>query len=216
MSLQDSIDVRNSITVLDAPHSNGHHLPLAQPTFHTRAKVGHPAPDFTMKTTADLQRLESRVSLYDYRGRWLILFFYPLDFTFVCPTEILALSNRYDEFAELGAEVLGVSTDSVYAHRAWIQTPREQNGIAGLRYPLASDITKAVSADYGVLVEDEGVALRGLFIIDPAGVLQYAVVHNLNIGRSVDETLRVLEALQSGGLCAADWQPGQPNLTPGA
>jgi len=169
-----------------------------------------------MKTTREMQRLESRVSLDDYRGGWLILCVYPLDFTFVCPTEILALSDRYDEFADLGADVLGVSTDSVYAHRAWIQTPREQNGITGLRYPLASDITKAVSADYGVLVEDEGVALRGLFIIDPEGILQYAVVHNLNIGRSVDETLRVLEALQTGGLCAADWQPGQANLSIGA
>lgn len=215
MSLHDSIEILNGAAVLDAPRTNGKHNPNDNHAFHTRAKVGHVAPAFTMKTTHDLRRLDSRVALGDYRGRWLILFFYPLDFTFVCPTEILALSDRYDEFAELGADVLGVSTDSVYAHRAWIQTPREQNGIAGLRYLLASDITKVVSADYGVLVEDEGVALRGLFIIDPAGVLQYAVMHNLNIGRSVDETLRVLEALQSGGLCAPDWQPGQANLTPG-
>jgi peroxiredoxin (alkyl hydroperoxide reductase subunit C) len=216
MSLHDSIDARNGATVLDAPPTNGKQNPNANRAFHTRAKVGHAAPAFTMKTTHDRQRLESRVALDDYRGRWLVLFFYPLDFTFVCPTEILALSDRYDEFAELGADALGVSTDSVYAHRAWIQTPREHNGIAGLQFPLASDITKAVSAAYGVLVEDEGVALRGLFILDPAGILQYAVVHNLNIGRSVDETLRVLEALQTGGLCAADWQPGQANLSIGA
>jgi alkyl hydroperoxide reductase subunit AhpC len=181
-------------------------------SFQTRAKVGHPAPDFTMKTTADIGKLQSRATLADYRGQWLVLFFYPLDFTFVCPTEILALSDRYEEFAELGADILGVSTDSVYAHRAWINTPRDQNGIAGLSYPLASDITKQVAQNYGVLVDDEGIALRGLFIIDPNGVLQYSVVHNLNIGRSVDETLRVLEALQTGGLCGADWQPGQANL----
>jgi alkyl hydroperoxide reductase subunit AhpC len=202
--------------IIRAPRANRKQNLNANRVFHSWAKVGHPAPAFTMKTTHDLQRLESRVALDDYRGRWLVLFFYPLDFTFVCPTEILALSDRYDEFAGLGTDVLGVSTDSVHAHRAWIQTPREQNGIAGLRYPLASDITKAVSADYGVLVEDEGVALRGLFIINPAGVLQYAVVHNLNIGRSVDETLRVLEAIQTGGLCAADWQPGHANLSIGA
>jgi alkyl hydroperoxide reductase subunit AhpC len=181
-------------------------------TFQTRAKVGQPAPTFTMKTTADIATLGSTASLEDYHGTWLILFFYPLDFTFVCPTEITALSDRYDEFVELGADILGVSTDSVYAHRAWVNTPREQNGIAGLNYPLASDITKEVSRAYGVLVEEEGVALRGLFIIDPEGVLQYSVIHNLNVGRSVDETLRVLEALQTGGLCGADWQPGDKNL----
>ena len=182
------------------------------PQPHAAAKVGQPAPNFTVKTTADLKNLSATASLSDYRGKWLVLFFYPLDFTFVCPTEIIALSDRHDEFVEAGAEVLGLSTDSVYSHRAWINTPREQNGIAGLRYTLGSDNTQAVSRAYGVLVEDEGVALRGLFIIDPQGVLQYSVVHNLNIGRSVDETLRVLEALQTGGLCGADWQPGQSNL----
>jgi len=144
-----------------------------------------------------------------------MLFFYPLDFTFVCPTEITALSDRYEEFVARGADVLGVSVDSVYSHRAWINTPREKNGIAGLKFPLASDITKQVSRDYGVLVEEEGVSLRGLFIIDPDGILQYAVIHNMNVGRSVDETLRVLEALQTGGLCPADWKPGQKTLTPG-
>jgi peroxiredoxin (alkyl hydroperoxide reductase subunit C) len=185
---------------------------LQPSALRARARIGHPAPDFTMKTTADMETLQSTVTLADYRGTWLVLFFYPLDFTFVCPTEILALSDRYDEFLELGADVLGVSTDSVYAHRAWISIPREQNGIAGLRYPLAADSTRQVAEDYGVLVAEEGIALRGLFIVDPQGVLQYSVMHNLNIGRSVDETLRVLEALQTGGLCGADWQPGQPNL----
>jgi len=176
------------------------------------ARVGQPAPDFTMKTTADLQTLNSTASLKDYRGKWLVLFFYPLDFTFVCPTEILALSDRYQEFKDLGAEILGVSTDSVFSHRAWLNTPRDKNGIEGTKYPLASDITKEVARAYGVLIEEEGIALRGLFIIDPNGVLQYSVINSLNIGRSVDETLRVLEALQTGGLCAADWKPGQKTL----
>ena len=180
--------------------------------YYTLAKVGEPAPDFTLKTTADLDSLDVERSLSDYEGKWLILFFYPLDFTFVCPTEILALSDRYGDFTALGADILGISVDSVYAHKMWLTTPREGHGIAGLKYPLGSDITKEVSHDYGVLVEDEGIALRGLFIIDPEGILQYAVVHNLNIGRSVDETLRVLEALQSGGLCPSDWKPGQATL----
>lgn len=179
------------------------------------AKVGQPAPPFTMRTTADLDKLQSSISLTDYRGKWLIFFFYPLDFTYVCPTEITAFSDHYDEFVELGADILGVSTDSVYSHRAWINTPREHNGIAGLQYPLAADVTKRVSRDYGVLVEDEGIALRGLFIIDPDGVLQYSVINNLSIGRSVDETLRILQALQTGGLCPSDWRPGQQTLAAG-
>jgi alkyl hydroperoxide reductase subunit AhpC len=130
----------------------------------------------------------------------------------VCPTEVTALSDRNQEFADLNAEILGVSTDSVYSHRAWIETPREKNGVGPLNFPLAADITKEVARDYGVLVEAEGVALRGLFIIDPDGILQYAAIHNLSIGRSVDETLRVLQALQTGGLCPADWRPGQKTL----
>lgn len=177
------------------------------------AKVGQKAPDFLMKTTADLKTLKSTATLKDYEGKWLVLFFYPLDFTFVCPTEITALSDRYDEFLDLDAEVLGVSTDSVHSHRAWLQTPREKNGIEGVQFPIASDITKQVSYDYGVLIEEEGIALRGLFIIDPEGTLQYSVINNLNIGRSVDETLRVLNALQAGGLCPSDWRPGQALLT---
>lgn len=175
-------------------------------------KVGKPAPDFRMKTTADLKGLKSTVSLADYKGKWLVLFFYPLDFTFVCPTEITALSDRAGAFRELDAEILGVSTDSVYSHRAWINTPRDQNGLGAIDFPLAADTTLSVSRDYGVLIEEEGIALRGLFIIGPDGNLRYAVVHDLNIGRSVDETLRVLEALQAGGLCPANWKPGQKLL----
>lgn len=174
--------------------------------------VGKPAPYFNMESTKNLETLEENVSLDDYKGKWLVFFFYPMDFTFVCPTEITALSDRYEEFAELDTEILGVSTDSKYSHRAWIETPREENGIGHINFPLAADQTHQVSRDYGVLIEDEGVALRGLFIIDPEGIVRYQVVTDNNIGRSVDETLRVLQALQSGGLCAADWKPGQANL----
>ncbi|MFO7172972.1 MAG: peroxiredoxin [Bacillota bacterium] len=176
--------------------------------------VGRPAPHFDMPSTKNLETLSERVRLEDYRGKWLVLFFYPADFTFVCPTEILAINERIQEFRNLNAEVLGVSVDNVYCHRAWIKAPRELGGLGELAFPLASDMTKEVSRAYGVLVEEEGVALRGLFIIDPEGIVRYAVVHDMNIGRSVDETLRVLQALQTGGLCPANWKPGQKTLTP--
>lgn len=182
------------------------------PDYISKAVVGEPAPDFTMSTTADIENLSSSASLADYKGKWLVLFFYPLDFTFVCPTEITALSDRLEDFTELGAEVLGVSIDSVFSHRAWLNTPRSKQGIEGVKYPLASDMTKQVCKDYGVYIAAKGIATRGLFIIDPEGVLQYAVYHNLNIGRSVDETLRVLEGLQSGGLCPVNWKRGDANL----
>jgi len=176
------------------------------------AEIGKPAPSFKLDSTKDIKSLAEPVTLDEYKGKWLAVIFYPLDFTFVCPTELLAFSDRLDEFKSLGAELLGVSVDSKFSHRAWIQTPRDQNGIQGLRYPLAADFNKTMAREYGVLDEEKGVALRGLFIIDPNGVLQYKVVHSLNIGRSVDETLRVLQALQTGGLCPAEWKPGQKTL----
>jgi peroxiredoxin (alkyl hydroperoxide reductase subunit C) len=178
----------------------------------TVAKVGQAAPDFDMPSTKNMETLAENVKLSDYAGKWLILMFYPLDFTFVCPTELTAFSDRIEELNGIDAEVVGISTDSVHSHRAWIKTPRDQNGVADLKYPLASDIGGKLARQYNILVEDEGIALRGLFIIDPNGVLKYSVVHDLNIGRSVDETLRVLQGLQTGGLCAADWTPGQENL----
>ncbi len=177
------------------------------------AKVGQPAPDFDLPSTKNMETLAENVKLSDYKGKWLILLFYPLDFTFVCPTELLHFSDRLDELEGIGAEVIGISTDSVHSHRAWVKTPRDQNGIADLKYPLASDVGGRLAAKYNILVEDANIALRGLFIINPEGVLQYSVVHDLNIGRSVDETLRVLQGLQTGGLCAADWKPGQENLS---
>ena len=131
------------------------------------AKVGQPAPQFNMLSTKNLKTLDEAVTLEDYKGKWLILFFYPYDFSFVCPTEIRALSARYEEFKDLNTEILGVSTDSVYSHKAWLQSPEEDNGIQGTKYLLASDNNHAVSEAYGVLVKEEGAALRGLFIIDP-------------------------------------------------
>ncbi len=179
----------------------------------TFAKVGQPAPDFNLPSTKNMETLDENVKLSDYNGKWLVLLFYPLDFTFVCPTELTAFSDRIEELNGVGAEVIGISTDSVHSHRAWIKTPREENGVADLEYPLASDVGGKLSRKYNILVEDENIALRGLFIINPEGILQYANVHDLNIGRSVDETLRVLQGLQTGGLCAADWTPGEENLS---
>lgn len=169
--------------------------------------VGKKAPDFTMNTALGDGSGFSKVSLKDYEGKWLVMFFYPLDFTFVCPTEITGFSNKVGDFNKLNAEVLSVSVDSEHSHQAWINS-----SLGKVNFPMASDLTKSVSRDYGILIEEDGVALRGLFIIDPEGILRYSVVHDLNVGRSVDETLRVLRALQAGGLCPVDWDEGDPLL----
>ena len=186
----------------------------ATATATEKAMVGQPAPDFDMGSTKNLETLKENVKLSDYKGQWVVLLFYPLDFTFVCPTELTAFSDRYEDFQGIGADVIGLSTDSVFSHRAWLQTPRAKGGVEGLKYPLAADVTKQTSRDYNVLIEKDGIALRGLFIIDPEGILRYKVVHDLNIGRSVEETLRVIQALQTGGLCQAEWRPGQETLKP--
>jgi peroxiredoxin (alkyl hydroperoxide reductase subunit C) len=179
------------------------------------ATVGRPAPDFSLDAVISGQF--KNISLADYRGKWLVLFFYPLDFTFVCPTEILAFSDRIAEFQKLGCDVLAASVDSKYSHLAWTEKPRKQGGIAGLEYPLLADLNKKLAADYGLLT-DSGVALRGLFIIDPDGVIQHATINNLAVGRSVDETLRVLEAFQfvrqHGEVCPADWRKGKDSMKP--
>ncbi|MBO9604539.1 MAG: peroxiredoxin [Paenibacillaceae bacterium] len=175
-------------------------------------KIGRPAPSFSLLSTKNIETLEEKVSLADYRDKWLLLFFWPHDFTYVCPTEITAFSDAAETFRDFDCEIVGVSTDSVYTHRAWINTPREANGIGRVNYPLAADFTKETARAYGVLDETTGAAHRGLFIIDPEGVVRYQVVTDLNVGRSVDETLRVLQALQAGGLCPANWKPGQQTL----
>lgn len=193
--------------------STGTATALINETVVTLAKVGKPAPDFNMPSTKNIETLGENVKLSDYKGKWLVLLFYPLDFTFVCPTELINFSDRLEEFQGVGAEVVGVSTDSVHSHRAWLKTPVDKNGIEGVKYPIASDVGGKLAKAYNILVEEANIALRGLFIINPEGVLQYSVIHDLNIGRSVDEVLRVLQGLQTGGLCAADWKPGQENLT---
>lgn len=173
--------------------------------------IGKQAPYFSMEVlTADGERF-TRVTLPDYAGKWLVLFFYPMDFTFVCPTELTAFSKHLEAFRAAGAELLSVSTDSVYTHLAW-----QRDGLGKLGYPMASDQTLRVCTDYGVLLEDEGVALRGLFLIDPEQKVRYSVIHDNNIGRNPEEVLRVLAALQTGGLCAAGWTAGEDTLHPDA
>ena len=175
----------------------------------TMAKVGQPAPDFNMPSTKNMETLGENVKLSDYEGKWLVMMFYPLDFTSVCSSELVHFSDRIDELNKIDVEILGVSTDSVYSHRAWTKAPPDENGIGDIKFPIASDRGGNLARQYNILLENPHIALRGLFIIDPEGVLQYAVVHAINIGRSVDETLRVLQALQSGGFCMADWKPAQ-------
>jgi len=174
------------------------------------AKVGELAPGFSLDALVGTEKGKEfrRVTLAEYRGRWVVLFFYPMDFTFVCPTEIKGFNSALSEFSKLNAVVLGVSTDSKYSHLAWVQ----RGELGALKFPLLSDLKKEAAVSYGCLDEKEGVALRALYIIDPEGVLQYQVVHNLDVGRSVDETLRVLEALQTGSLCPLGWHPGDKTL----
>lgn len=169
--------------------------------------VGKPAPDFKMTTALGDGSGFGEAALEDYSGKWLVMFFYPLDFTFVCPTEITAFSERYSDFKDIDADILGISVDSEHSHKAWINSD-----LGKLNFPLASDITKSVAKDYGVLIEEEGVALRGVFIIDPEGVVRYSAIHDNDIGRNVDEVLRVLKALQTGGLCPANWEEGEELL----
>ena len=172
--------------------------------------VGMPAPDFKLEGVVgtDPGKEFKTLTLKDYKDKWLVLFFYPADFTFVCPTEIKGFNDNLDSFRKLNAEIVAVSTDSKWSHLAWIK----RGDLGSLRYPLLADFNKETARAYGVLDVENGVALRGLFIIDPKGVVQYQVVHNQDVGRSVEETIRVLEALQSGGLCPLGWKPGQKTL----
>ncbi|XP_076067868.1 thioredoxin-dependent peroxide reductase, mitochondrial-like isoform X2 [Oratosquilla oratoria] len=180
------------------------------------AAVTQPAPTF--QGTAVVNGQFSDISLDDYKGKYLVLFFYPLDFTFVCPTELIAFSDRMDEFRHHNCEVVGVSTDSHFSHLAWINTPRKQGGLGGLDYPLLADFNKDISREYGVLLDAPGVALRGLFLIDPNGVVKHMSINDLPVGRSVDETLRLLKAFQfveeNGEVCPANWQPDSPTIKP--
>ena len=175
------------------------------------------APAFT--TQAVVHGEFKAVSLADYKGKYVVLFFYPLDFTFVCPTEIIAFSDRIDEFVKRDTVVLGCSTDSRFSHKAWIDTPRTKGGLGELKYPLLEDLTKSIATNYGVLIEGVGVALRGLFVIDKTGIVRHITINDLPLGRSVDEVLRLIDALHHfethGEVCPADWKPGKATIKPG-
>nr|YP_010619487.1 2-Cys peroxiredoxin [Xiphosiphonia pinnulata]WAX03500.1 2-Cys peroxiredoxin [Xiphosiphonia pinnulata] len=177
-------------------------------------QVGDRAPDFSATAVYEQEFKEIRLS--DYLGKYLILLFYPLDFTFVCPTEIMAFSDMYDQIKSLDAEILGISVDSEYCHLAWMQLDRESGGVGDLRYPLVSDLRKEISLSFNILNE-EGKSLRGLFIIDREGIIQHYLVNSLDVGRSVDETIRTLRAIQyvqnnPDEVCPANWQPGQSTI----
>nr|YP_063623.1 thiol-specific antioxidant protein [Gracilaria tenuistipitata var. liui]AAT79698.1 thiol-specific antioxidant protein [Gracilaria tenuistipitata var. liui] len=177
-------------------------------------RVGQQAPNFSAIAVYDQEF--KKITLSDYLGKYVILLFYPLDFTFVCPTEITAFSDSYKEIQSLNTEVLGISVDSEYSHLAWLQMERDIGGLGDLNYPLVSDLTKQISASYNVLTE-EGKALRGLFIVDQQGIIQYSLVNNLDFGRSISETIRTLKAIQyvqshPDEVCPANWQPGKATI----
>lgn len=178
------------------------------------AQVQQAAPEFTAKAVIGSDFRDIKLS--DYRGQHIYLFFYPLDFTLVCPTEIIAFSERIAEFKRRNVQVLGVSVDSHYTHLAWKNTPRSQGGLGNIDYPLISDFSKQISKDYGVLWESEGFALRGSFLIDQGGVVRHITVNPPLIGRSVDEALRVIDALQffekNGEACGSDWKQGKSGI----
>ncbi|WP_460597302.1 peroxiredoxin [Geomonas sp. Red276] len=174
------------------------------------AKVGERAPYFALDALVSTEpgKEFKKLSIDDYRGKWLVLFFYPMDFTVVCPTEIRGFNQAAGEFRKLNAEILGASIDTKYTHLAWVQ----RGDLGMLHFPLLSDVKRETAQAYGCLDDSEGVALRGLYIIDPDGVLQYQLVQNMDVGRSVEETLRVLQALQTGSLCPLGWKPGEKTI----
>jgi len=180
------------------------------------ARVGELAPDFT--ATAVVNKRFEQITLSSYRGKNVVLFFWPLDFTFVCPTEIVAFSDVAHKFAERNTVLLGVSTDSHYTHLAWQNQPRSAGGVGDVKFPMVSDLDHSISRAYGVLLEGQGIALRGLFLIDRNGIIRHAVINDLPLGRSVDETLRIVDALthyeKHGEVCPANWHPGQPAMVP--
>ncbi|CAH0555857.1 unnamed protein product [Brassicogethes aeneus] len=179
-------------------------------------KVQQPAPEFS--GVAVINDSFKNIKLSDYKGKYVVLVFYPLDFTFVCPTELIALDERIDDFKALNAEVIGCSIDSQFSHLGWMNTKRSEGGLGKLRYPLLSDINKDISRSYDVLIEQEGIALRGMFIIDPNGILRQITINDLPIGRSVDEALRIIEALkfveEHGEVCPANWKKGGKTIKP--
>ncbi len=182
-------------------------------------QVTQPAPDFTATAVMPDNTFDEAFSLAAQKGKYVVLFFYPLDFTFVCPSEIIAFDKKLKEFKDRNCEVIGVSVDSHFSHWAWKNTPVEKGGIGNIQYPLVADITKSISRDYGVLLNDS-VALRGLFLIDKEGVVRHALINDLPLGRNVDEAIRLVDALQfteeHGDVCPANWHKGEEAMKPSA
>ncbi|KPI85498.1 Tryparedoxin peroxidase [Leptomonas seymouri] len=180
------------------------------------ATVREPAPQFTGKAVVDgaIKTINSN----DYKDKYVVLLFYPMDFTFVCPTEITAFSDRCAEFEKLNTQVIAVSCDSEYSHLAWVNTPRKKGGLGEMKIPVLADKNMEIARDYGVLIEDMGVALRGLFIIDKKGILRHSTINDLPVGRDVDEALRVVAAFQyadeNGDVIPCGWKPGQQTMDP--
>jgi len=195
LAMANHHDAKTMPAMMKAPHIGG-----------ARAEIGFPAPVFSVDAVVNQEF--KKVSLADYRGKWVVLFFYPGDFTFVCPTEIKGFNKVLGEFRQVNAEVLAMSVDSKYSHLAWIKS----GALDTLDYPLLSDFSKQTARAYGVLDEANSTARRGLFIIDPNGVIQYTLVQSDKVGRSVDETLRVLKALQTEELCPLNWKPGDKTI----
>jgi peroxiredoxin (alkyl hydroperoxide reductase subunit C) len=182
------------------------------------AFVSAPAPDFSGEAYVNGEF--RKVSLADFKGKKVVLFFYPLDFTFVCPTEILAFADHIDEFRKRKTEVIGVSVDSKFTHMAWAQLDRKEGGIKGVNFPLVSDLNKKIASDYGVLLPEAGIALRGLFIINKDGMLKHSTINHLDLGRNIDEVLRCLDAVdfseEHGEVCPANWKKGEKAMKPTA
>ncbi|MDT9546026.1 MAG: peroxiredoxin [Chlorobium phaeovibrioides] len=180
--------------------------------------VGRKAPEFNVEAVVGGSQFVDSCKLSDFSGQYVVLFFYPLDFTFVCPTELHAFQEKLGEFKKRNVEVLGCSVDSKFSHLAWLNTPHNRGGIQGITYTLLSDLNKTVSADYDVLAEGAGVALRGLFLIDREGIVRHQVVNDLGLGRNVDEVLRMVDALQFteqfGEVCPANWNKGDKTMKP--
>ncbi|MCB1111223.1 MAG: peroxiredoxin [Chlamydiales bacterium] len=179
--------------------------------------VGKKAPDFKTKAVIS-GKIVDDFTLEQFKGKYVVLFFYPLDFTFVCPTELHAFNEMLEEFEKRNAQVIGCSVDSVYSHCAWLNTPKSKGGIEGVDYPLISDINKTIATDYDVLADGEGVAYRGLFLIDKEGFVKHQIVNDLPLGRSVYEALRMIDALAHfeahGEVCPANWQEGKKTMIP--
>lgn len=184
----------------------------------TTRMIQNPAPEFTAQAVLANGEF-GELSLSSFKGdKYVVLFFYPMDFTFVCPTELLAFSHRIKEFEDRGVQVIGCSTDSKFSHAAWRNTAVENGGIGEVKYPLIADQTLSIARDYGVLLEDDGIALRGTFLIDKEGVVRHSTINDLPLGRNIDETLRLVDALQfaeeHGEVCPAGWAKGEAGMTP--